>query len=105
LGELPLEVQPKLLRALGEHEVRRVGGRRTRRVDVRVIAATNRDVRREVNSGRFRADLFYRLAVVQVRMPPLRDRLEDLPLLARTLLDVIGHELRVDVRGVELDAG
>jgi DNA-binding NtrC family response regulator len=96
LGELPLELQPKLLRALGEHEIRRVGGKRTRHVDVRVVAATNRDLRREVNSGRFRADLFYRLAVIQVRMPPLRDRLDDLSILVRGLLDVIARERGID---------
>jgi DNA-binding NtrC family response regulator len=96
LGELPLELQPKLLRALGEHEVRKLGGKRARRVDVRVVAATNRDLRREVNAGRFRADLFYRLAVIQVRMPPLRDRLEDLPLLVRGLLESIARERSID---------
>jgi DNA-binding NtrC family response regulator len=96
LGELPLELQPKLLRALGEREIRRVGGKRTKRVDVRVVAATNRDLRREVNAGRFRADLFYRLAVIQVRMPPLRDRLDDLPLLVRGLLEAIARERGVD---------
>jgi DNA-binding NtrC family response regulator len=103
LGELPLELQPKLLRALGEREVRRIGGD-IRRVDVRVVAATNRDLRREVNSGRFRADLFYRLAVIQVRMPPLRDRLDDLPVLAGNLLRSIGKERGLDVSDVELDA-
>ncbi len=96
LGELPVDVQPKLLRALGEGEVRRVGGQRARKVDVRVVAATNRDLRREVNAGRFRADLFYRLAVVQVRMPPLRDRLDDLPALVPALLDVIRRSRGVD---------
>ncbi|MEZ4410237.1 MAG: sigma 54-interacting transcriptional regulator [Polyangiales bacterium] len=92
LGELPLEVQPKLLRALGEGEVRRLGGSKVRKVDVRVIAATNRDLRVEVNAKRFRADLFYRLAVIRVRMPPLRDRLDDLPILVPALLSRIGRE-------------
>ena len=86
IGELPLELQPKLLRVLGEGEIRRVGGKRTQQVDVRIVAATNRDLRRHVNSGQFRADLFYRLAVIQIRMPPLRERLDDLPLLVRAML-------------------
>ncbi len=100
LGELPAEVQPKLLRALGEGEVRRVGGQRARKVDVRVVAATNRDLRREVNAGRFRADLFYRLAVVQVRMPALRDRPDDLSVLVPALLDVLRRDRGVDVGDV-----
>ncbi|MFO0607377.1 MAG: sigma 54-interacting transcriptional regulator [Polyangiales bacterium] len=99
LGELPLELQPKLLRALGEGEVRRLGGARPRKVDVRVVAATNRDLRREVNAGRFRADLFYRLAVVQVHMPALRERPEDVPLLAISLIEKIKRE-----RGLPADA-
>ncbi|MCB9608878.1 MAG: sigma 54-dependent Fis family transcriptional regulator [Polyangiaceae bacterium] len=89
LGELPLEVQPKLLRALGEGEVRRVGGARRERVDVRIVAATNRDLRSEVNHGTFRTDLYYRIAVMEVRMPPLRERSEDIPQLARELMQQI----------------
>ena len=104
LGEMPLEVQPTLLRALGEGEIRRVGGRSARKVDVRVVAATNRDLRREVNAGRFRADLYYRLAVIQVRMPALRDRLEDLPIVCRALLDSIGRARGIDTSSVALDA-
>ena len=83
---------------LGEAEVRRVGGDRARKVDVRVVAATNRDLRREVNAGRFRADLFYRLAVIQMRMPSLRDRLDDLPLLVPALLDRVVERRRLPKR-------
>jgi DNA-binding NtrC family response regulator len=103
LGELPLELQPKLLRALGESEVRRIGSRATRKVDVRVVAATNRDLRREVNAGSFRSDVFYRLAVIQVHLPPLRERLEDLPMLVRALLETIVADRRVHAH-VEPDA-
>ena len=83
IGELPLDLQPKLLRAIEEREVRRLGDSRTRKVNVRLIAATNRDLEREVNRGRFREDLYFRLAVMTVHVPALRERIEDLPLLVR----------------------
>ena len=83
IGELSLSVQPKLLRALQQGELQRVGSDRTHRVDVRVIAATNRDLEREIARDRFRADLFHRLAAFPVRVPPLRERREDIPLLAQ----------------------
>lgn len=87
IGELPLEIQPKLLRALESREIRRVGDNRPRKVDVRVVAATNRKLEREVNHGRFREDLYFRLSVVTVRVPPLRERLEDIELLVNGFLD------------------
>jgi len=87
IGELDLSLQPKLLRVLETHEVQRVGGTRMIPVDVRVIAATNRDLRQMVNEGKFREDLYYRLTVVQVDLPPLRERPEDIPPLARQFLE------------------
>jgi two-component system response regulator AtoC len=89
IGELPRELQPKLLRVLQEGEILRVGETRPRKVDVRVLAATARDLREEVEKGRFRDDLFYRLAVVEIQIPPLRERPEDIPLLAENFISRI----------------
>ena len=86
IGELPLELQPKLLRVLQEGEIRRVGEAHSRPIDVRVLTATSRDLRVETAAGRFRDDLFYRLAVVEIHNPPLRERWEDIPLLAEHFL-------------------
>jgi DNA-binding NtrC family response regulator len=82
IGELPLPLQPKLLRVLEARELRRIGAAQPRKVDVRVIAATNRDLREEVNRGTFRQDLYFRLEVVRLQVPPLRERPEDIPVLA-----------------------
>jgi formate hydrogenlyase transcriptional activator len=94
IGEMPLELQPKLLRAIQDQEFERVGGNRTIRTDVRFVAATNRDLKAMVDENRFRADLYYRLHVFPLRVPPLRERREDIPLLTRYFVQK--HAQRLD---------
>jgi DNA-binding NtrC family response regulator len=97
IGELPLDLQTRLLRVLESRKVRRVGGALDRTVDVRIIAATNRDLEAEVAAGRFRRDLFFRVAAAVVRVPPLRQRFEDFPILIPQLLRDLGRgDVRID---------
>jgi len=104
VGDMPLEFQAKVLRVLQERKFERVGGLEPIRFDARVVAATHRDLESLVRDGRFRQDLFYRLAVSRLALPPLRDRRGDIPLLVRHLLDRIGKSLHRKVDAVEEDA-
>ena len=100
VGEIPVELQSKLLRILQEGEYERVGDEKTRKVDVRVIAATNRNLSREVETGRFRQDLYFRLNVFPIEVPPLRRRKEDIPLITARFFDHIRKQLNCEVTGL-----
>jgi transcriptional regulator with GAF, ATPase, and Fis domain len=104
LGEMPLNLQAKLLRALQEGEIRPLGAAKTIKVDTRIVAATNRDLEKEVKEGRFREDLYYRLKVFPIRVPPLRERTEDVPLLARHFLDRYNQEFGRRIAGFSQEA-
>jgi two-component system response regulator HydG len=104
VGELPPTVQAKLLRALESGEVQRVGSLETRTVDVHVLAATNRDLHADVEAGRFRADLYYRLAVIELKVPALRDRLEDIPYLVAAFVSEFSKALGKGLAGVTAEA-
>jgi len=103
VGEMSLNLQVKLLRVLQEQEFQRVGGNKDIKVDVRIIAATNKDLREEVDAGRFRADLFFRLNVVSIDVPPLRDRREDISVLVAHFLKKFGERLGRQIREVDAD--
>lgn len=100
IGELPLHLQAKILRALQERVVEPLGSIREEKVDVRLLAATNKDLGQEVKAGKFRQDLYFRLNVLEISIPPLRERLEDLPLLVNHFIRVLGEKNRKQVRGV-----
>jgi two-component system nitrogen regulation response regulator GlnG len=98
IAEIPINLQSKLLQVLQEQQFERVGENRSRKVDVRIIAATNRDLEKEIEAGNFRNDLFYRLSVFPIEVPPLRERREDIPRLARHFLQVAAQELGVEAK-------
>jgi formate hydrogenlyase transcriptional activator len=100
VGELPLELQVKLLRALQEKEIERIGGRGTIHVDVRIIAATNRDLEKEMEQGRFRADLYYRLNIFPISVPSLRARREDIPLLVDHFIHKLSNKIGIKITTV-----
>ncbi len=100
IGEIPLELQVKLLRVLQEKEIERIGGRVTIKTDVRVIAATNRNLEKEVAEGRFRLDLYYRLNVILITMPPLRERKEDILALAAHFLGIYNRKAGKAIKGI-----
>jgi transcriptional regulator with PAS, ATPase and Fis domain len=104
LGEVAPSVQAKLLRALQEREIRRVGGERTIKVNTRVVAATNRDLRAAVDAGTFREDLYFRLSAFIIPIPPLRDRREDIPVLAHQFVRRAATRMDKDVRTVSAEA-
>ncbi len=100
VGDIPLEIQPKLLRALQEREFERLGSTRTKKVDIRLVAATNRDLEKMIESREFRSDLYYRLNVFPIRIPPLRERPEDIPLLVRYFAQKYGRRMEKQIESV-----
>src|SRR6185503_1431420 len=104
VGDIPLELQPKLLRVLQEHEFERLGSTRTKRADVRIVAATHRSLEEMVTAGTFRNDLYYRLNVFPIVLPPLRDRREDIPRLVRYFVQKFARGMKKTVATVPSEA-
>jgi two-component system NtrC family response regulator len=104
IGEIPLPLQSKLLRALQEKSFERVGGSKTLSVDVRIISATNKDLREEVDCSRFREDLYYRLNVIHLQLPPLRERMDDIPILAEYFIRTVSKRLAKPGLAISPDA-
>src|SRR5207253_10863357 len=100
VGGIPCDVQPKLLRALQEREFERLGSTRTKKVDVRLVAATNRDLEKMIEDREFRSDLYYRLNVFPIRIPPLRERPEDIPLLVRYFAQKYGRRMEKQIESM-----
>jgi formate hydrogenlyase transcriptional activator len=104
IGDIPLELQPKLLRVLQEQEFERLGGTQTMKVDVRVVAATSRDLPRMVSAREFRSDLYYRINVFPLRVPALRERIEDIPLLVNHFVDLYAKRMDKTINDVPAEA-
>lgn len=100
IGEMLPRMQLRLLRVLQEHEFEKVGDSKTVKVDVRVIASTNLDLKKEVDTGRFRQDLYYRLKVVEIKLPPLRERLEDIPLLVEHFIEIFNEQFGKQIQNI-----
>jgi formate hydrogenlyase transcriptional activator len=104
VGDIPIEIQPKLLRALQEREFERLGSTHTKKVNVRLVAATNRDLEKMIESREFRSDLYYRLNVFPIRIPPLRERPDDIPLLVRYFTQKYGRRMEKQIESIPASA-